>query len=151
MDADKIRSISAGDNVDFLVPSAITGFRDLIELKRPDHPVLNEDTSHNCHYFSAEVSKAIGQCHRYLDVLHEEAGRGLRDHPQIISYHPRATIVIGRSYNWADAQHKALHGLNSRLTDITVITYDQLLRQGQRLLEIVTHQMEDSSPCAASV
>ncbi len=54
--------------------------------------------------------KAIGQCHRYLDVLEEEARDGMRDAREVVTYHPRATIVIGRSVDWADDQHRALHG-----------------------------------------
>src|SRR5262249_61242216 len=30
-----------------------------------------------------------------LDVLHEEVGKGLRDHPEIVAYHPRATMRVG--------------------------------------------------------
>jgi hypothetical protein len=99
--------------------------------------VLFYDTAHRNFYFSADVSKAIGQCHRYLDVLHEVAANGLRDHPEIVAYHPRATIVIGRSAGWEIEQLKALHGLNRRLSGITIMTYDQLLAQGERLIEML--------------
>lgn len=135
---DDIRDLSPGDRVDLLLPSVITGFRDLVELKRPDMAVIMYDQAHRNYYFAAETSKAIGQVHRYLDVLHEEARDGLRDHPEIVAYHPRAIIVIGRSHNWQLDQRKALQGLNSRLSGITVMTYDQLLAQGERLVEVLT-------------
>ena len=64
---DTERSISRNDNVDLLATSVISGFRDIIELKKPTFTVLVRDASHESYYFSAEVSKAIGQCHRYLD------------------------------------------------------------------------------------
>jgi hypothetical protein len=92
---DVVRDLSAGDQVDLLMPSVITGFRDLVELKRPDMPVMYYDQSHRNYYFSADVSKAIGQVHRYLDVLHDEGAGGLQDHPEIVAYHPRGIIVIG--------------------------------------------------------
>jgi hypothetical protein len=66
------------------------------------------------------------------------AAKGLRDHPEIVAYHPRATIVIGRSYGWPEPQLRALHGLNRRLNGVTVITYDQLLAQGERLIEMLS-------------
>ncbi len=120
-----------------MLPGVIAGYRDIVELKRPDMSVLFNDEAHKNFYFSADVSKAIGQCHRYLDVLHEAAAKGLRDHPEIVAYHPRAIVVIGRSRDWKEDRLRALHGLNRRLSGITVMTYDHLLAQGERLLEIL--------------
>lgn len=142
---DDIRTISPSDSVDLLLPTVITGYRDLVELKRPNMDVLRFDKSHRNHYWSSDVSQAIGQCHRYLDVLHEVAANGLRDHPEIVAYHPRAIIVIGRSNDWNNDQLKSLHGLNHRLKDVTVMTYDQLLAQGERLLSILS-PTTDSPP-----
>ncbi|MCI0564535.1 MAG: DUF4263 domain-containing protein, partial [Nitrososphaera sp.] len=135
---DAVRDISPGDRLDLLLPTVISGYRDIVELKRPDVPVLLFDTAHRNFYFSADVSKAIGQCHRYLDVLHEVASKGLRDHPEIVAYHPRAIIVIGRSAGWSEDKLRALHGLNRRLTGVTIMTYDHLLAQGERLVEILS-------------
>lgn len=140
---DEVRNISAGDRLDLLLPSVISGFRDIVELKTPDVKVLNWDQAHKSYYFSSEVSQAIGQCHRYLDVLHEVAANGLKDHPEIVAYHPRAIVVIGRSVDWKTEKLRALHGLNRRLSGITVMTYDQLLAQGERLLQVLTHHEPD--------
>lgn len=134
---DTVRGITANDRVDFLATSVLSGFRDIIELKKPSFSVLNEDGSHSSFYFSSEVSKAIGQCHRYLDNFSEYASKGLVDHAEIVAYHPRATIIIGRSNDWSEEKHKALHGLNSRLNGISVLTYDHLLKQGKRLIDIL--------------
>ncbi len=137
---DNIRTISTGDRLDIILPRVISGYRDIVELKRPDMPVLIWDETHKNYYFSLDVSKAIGQAHRYLDVFHEEAAKGLRDHPEIVAYHPRAIIIIGRSNSWDEVRQKALHGLNCRLNNITVMTYDHLLAQGERLLSILLPQ-----------
>ncbi|MGC1485794.1 MAG: Shedu anti-phage system protein SduA domain-containing protein [Candidatus Acidiferrum sp.] len=135
---DVVRNISISDRLDLLLPTVIAGYRDLVELKRPDMDVLLYDPAHRNFYFSADVSKAVGQCHRYLDVLHEVAANGLLDHPEIVAYHPRATIVIGRSAGWEHERLKALHGLNGRLSGIMIMTYDQLLAQGERLVEMLS-------------
>jgi hypothetical protein len=135
---DAIRNIAAGDRLDLLLPTVMSGYRDVVELKRPDMDVLIWDAVHRNHYFSSELSKAIGQCHRYLDVLGEVATVGLRDHPEIVAYHPRAIIVIGRSDTWSPDQQRSLHGLNSRLSGITVMTYDHLLNQGERLVSMLS-------------
>lgn len=121
-------------------PTVIAGYRDIVELKRPDAKILRWDEAHRNFYFSADVARAIGQCHRYLDVLHEVARNGLRDHPEIVAYHPRAIIVIGRSSDWGEEKLKALHGLNARLSGLTVMSYDHLLNQGERLLQMVATQ-----------
>lgn len=135
---DEVRAITTGDNIDLMLPNVIAGYRDIVELKRPDMEVLLYDKAHKNHYFSAEVSKAIGQCHRYLDMLHDFADKGLLDHKEVVAYHPRATIVIGRSHDWTDEQQRSLHGLNRRMNGITVMTYDHLLAQGERLLEMLS-------------
>ena len=146
---DAIRSISSGDNVDLILPSVVTGFRDLVELKRPDQNVLLYDNSHKNFYLSSEASKAIGQCQRYLDVFQEEALKGLRDHPEVVAYHPKATIVIGRSAGWDEEKTKSLHAHNRRLNGITLMTYDHLLSMGERLLDIFRHENKNSDLEAA--
>ena len=138
---DDLRRVSRTDDVDILLPRVLTGFRDIIELKRPDHLVLIEDRGRQTVFWSAEVSQAIGQCHEYMDHLHEDAQNGLRGRPEIVAYHPRATIVIGRSQNWSEAKYRTLAGLNQRLVGISIMTYDQLLAQGDELIRVFTAEV----------
>lgn len=116
--------IGVGDEIDVLMEATANGLRDVFELKRPDMDVIHYDRTHKCWYWSSDTVKAIAQCHRYLDVLHELSARRLRDRPEIAAYHPRAVIIVGRSAAWTEDQHQALHGLNARLHAITVMTYD---------------------------
>ncbi len=139
---DSIRDIGIHDQVDILVPRIMAGFRDIVELKRPDMEILKYDRNHRDYFFSREASMAIGQCHRYLDKFSEAARHGLDDATHVVAYHPEATIVMGRMTGWADEQAKALHGLNSRLSGIRIITYDHLLAQGESL---VNYLSQDSS------
>ncbi|HEV2412392.1 MAG TPA: Shedu anti-phage system protein SduA domain-containing protein [Candidatus Saccharimonadales bacterium] len=132
---DSVREIALGDKVDILLNSVTSGLRDIIELKRPDMEVLSYDKTHKNWYWSSDASKAIGQCHRYLDALHEAAGNGLRDHPELVAYHPSATIVLGRSNTWEEEKIRALHGLNFRLHSIRIMTYDHLLAQARNFLK----------------
>jgi hypothetical protein len=140
---DDVRDVSPSDTIDLLFSTVIAGYRDIVELKRPDADVLRRDESHRNYYWSADVTRAIGQCHRYLDVLQEEAHQGLRDHPEVVAYHPRATIVIGRSDDWGQDQLRGLHGLNARLSGISVMTYDHLLNQGERLVQILSQRADE--------
>lgn len=138
MNPEDVRNIAPHDHLDILLSDVIAGFRDIVELKRPDMSVLQYDSGHKNYYFSADVSKTIGQCHRYLDVFSEVAIRGLRDHPDVVAYHPKATIVIGRSHDWSEEKNRALHGLNCRLSGINIMTYDHLLSQGERLIHMLS-------------
>jgi len=54
-----------------------------------------------------------------------------------VAYYPRAAIVDGRSDGWTDDQYRGLRALNDRLHGITVMTFDQLLAQGERLLDML--------------
>ena len=132
---DEVRTIAIGDSVDGLLEQTANGFRDIFELKRPDMEPMKYDRTHKSYYWSRDVSMAIGQCHRYLDVLHEAAANGLRDHREVVAYHPRAVIIIGRSNDWDEEWNRALHGLNARLHGISVMTYDHLLAQAEQLLK----------------
>lgn len=134
---DEVRGIAVGDQVDLLMESSENGLRDVFELKRPNMQVVAYDKSHKSWHWSQDVTKAIGQSHRYLDALHEAARRGLRDHPEVVAYHPRAFIVIGRSAEWTEDQQRALHGLNTRMHAITVMTYDHLLARAEAMLAVV--------------
>jgi hypothetical protein len=55
---DTLRVIPATDQVDLLLPRNFGGFRDLIELERPDMSVVRWDDSHRNWYWSADASKA---------------------------------------------------------------------------------------------
>ncbi len=134
---DEVRTIALGDQVDLLMKSSLNGLRDVYELKRPDMDVLGYDRTHKSYFWSRDTAMAIGQCHRYLDALHEGAAHGLRDHPEINAYHPHAVVIIGRSTNWSDNRHRALHGLNARLHGIQVQTYDHLLAQANATLALI--------------
>lgn len=143
---DDQRVIGIGDQVDLLMQSTASGLRDVYELKRPNMDVILYDDGHHNWYWSAHTAKAIGQCHRYLDTLHRAAENGL--HParrDIVAYHPRAVIIIGRSNDWDAEKLRALHGLNSRMHGITVMTYDQLVSQCHVLLDHVSDSASRSS------
>lgn len=141
---DSVRQIAIGDSVDHLMKLTANGLRDVFELKRPDKDPLNWDSSHKSYYWSSEASKSIGQCHRYIDALHDGAQTGLRDNPDVVAYHPRSVIVQGRSHDWDTAKQRALHGLNARLHSVQMMTYDQLLLQAQQLLSVLSTEADDS-------
>lgn len=147
---DSIRQISSADEVDHIV-STMFGYRDIIELKLPTAKVLVHNPKRRHYAFSADVSDAIGQCNRYLHVFSQLAAKGLLDNPHIIACQPRATIVIGRSIAFTRDEVEALHGLNARLHSICVITYDQLLQQGEQTLKVLTNSTNESESADVAI
>jgi antiviral defense system Shedu protein SduA len=139
---DDVRTIALGDQVDLLMARTANGLRDIFELKRPDMRLLGYDSSHKCYYWSADASRAIGQCHRYIDALHDYARNGLRDNPDVVAYHPQAFIIQGRSHEWDEGQLRALHGLNARLHGVQLMTYDQLLARATKMIEHLTAEVD---------
>jgi len=53
---------------------------------------------------------------------------------------------IRSSSTWSDEQQRALHGLNRRTNGISVMTYDHLLAQGERLIEMMSPQNQTPQP-----
>lgn len=136
---DDVRSISKSDDVDLLLKCTSSGKRDILELKKPDVPVLNCDAIHKNYYFSAATSAAIAQCQRYLEVFTEEAEYRVRDARHVLPHYPEAIIVIGRSADWDDEKQASLRGLNSRLHGIKIMTYDHVLAKACALLDFMRH------------
>lgn len=141
---EEIRSVSPNDNVDMLLKKTANGLRDIVEVKTAKPRVLIDDKGRNQLNFSSDVSAAIGQCARYLEVFSDQAGRGLLDHDHIVARQPKAIIIIGRSENWGNREHKALHRLNSRLYGIQVKTYDEIILEAQCLLNSIRTSSPDN-------
>ncbi len=140
---DDVRAIDSASIADLLLPD-VSGYRDIVELKRPDAPVLRYDRSHQTYYFSSDCAKAIAQVSKYMERLHDLAREGLERHPEIVAYYPRATIIIGRSQQWNKVETEALRRLSERLHGIVIITYDYLLARASILLENLERQMRPS-------
>jgi Domain of unknown function (DUF4263) len=136
---DQTRTIAAEDRVDILMPR-LTGYRDVIELKRADTPPVLADRERGTWYWSSEATRAISQTLRYADILAEEAEHGLRDHPEIVAYFPIGTVVMGRSGGWGPDERKWLVRLNAALHGVHVMTYDDLRAQAARMLEVVSQR-----------
>lgn len=134
---DEVRRISPVDEVDLILERTANGLRDILEIKKASPTVLIEDVSRSQFYFSSDVSKAIGQCSRYLEVFSQNAHKGLQDADDIIARQPIAIIVIGRSHNWTNLQRRALHRLNSHLHGIRVKTYDEIISEAEQLLSVI--------------
>jgi hypothetical protein len=90
---DALRRMNRTDIANIPLPRVLTGRRNIVELKRPNHQVIRWAKSW---FWLADTSMAIGQCREYIDNLHEDASSGLCGWRDIVAYRPWATMAVGR-------------------------------------------------------
>lgn len=106
---------------------ALDGFLDIVELKLPTAPFWTAENNPN-----SNLVKAIMQCTRYISVAERKAN----DYEKIKELgceivKPRITLVYGRSKDWTQEQHSLLRTLNASLHNITILTYDHVVKRAQ--------------------
>lgn len=111
-----------------------------VELKKaaPDGPLVKRDHSHVI--VGAEVNDAFGQAINYLRALDESRHQILAEWG-IDCRRASMTIVIGRSESpgsdvTPQEADEAIRTYNSHHSRVTVITYDRLVQNAQRTLDI---------------
>jgi len=128
-DERKIALFSEGD----LLMETVDGYLDLIELKRPKHELFKLDTSHSCYYPHPDLSIVIGQSLFYLQKL-TEYKLILQEEYKIKVIMPRIKIIVGRNNAFVEDQKSCLRMLNTNLSSIQIITYDDLVTFGKLIL-----------------
>ncbi len=107
-------------------------YLDILEIKKPNTPILKEDTGRKNFYWDTEVSKAIIQTENYIAFVGGEDK--LRSH--ILDEHeinvkalrPRGIILVGDASSFSTQKEKDDFRLLSHgLKNITILTYDELL------------------------
>jgi hypothetical protein len=135
------RSLVLGMQLDFPLRRTVDGYLDIIEIKTPfdGKPLFETDKDHDNLYAGKELSKVMSQARKYLDMLAGDQYRiELQNKLKVDKV--RAKVVIGRDGD--EAQIKALRTLNADSNKLEVITFDQLIRIAQRILDI----MADENP-----
>lgn len=138
------------DNIpDFLFPT-LDGFLDILEIKKPSLPIIQEDPSHTDSYiWSNEVNKALGQVINYIDSielnrlqLKEKINEKYENayKSTIFTIRPRAFILVGISNDWNDKMKQALRKLNYSLHGIQILTYSELVQRGQKIIDMYSEK-----------
>lgn len=106
------------------------GFMDIIELKLPSAQIWSDSGEP-----SRQLITAIMQCMRYVHMAEirsndkqkcEELGCNI--------VKPRAVLIYGRSKTWDSHQFQQFRILNDGLSNITIMTYDQVLKRANSIL-----------------
>ena len=132
------RKWTRDDNLDFMLRCTSDGYLEIVEIKKPiDQSLFNKDKSHQSYFPAEPLAKVLGQVIRYIDEVdrHRDpiAARDAEDPLKI-----RARIIIGRDGD--KNQQEALRKLNAHLHRIEVLTFDQLVKIGRRVLDIFEQQ-----------
>lgn len=133
-----------GHNKDFMLRRTIDGYLEIVEIKRPiKEQLFLYDESHDSYYPSAGLNKVVGQVIKYLKEMDADSHR-IRSKDSEDPLKIRARIIIGRDH---DAIHQeALRSYNGHLHRIEILTYDQLLRIGNRVLDVFEEKLNSPEP-----
>lgn len=127
-------------------------YLDILEIKKPDTPIMKHDVSRDNYYWDAEISRAVIQLENYLDAVSRHAA-------EVRSYildkyslnlkvvRPRGIILAGDARNFPTQKQKDdLRLMSQGLKNITLVTYDEL---HTRLSNYITVLEQYSSPVSA--
>lgn len=106
---------------------------DILEIKRPDTPLLNHDQSRDNYYWNPEMCKAISQVENYIEQISNKAS-DIRSHLRdkegidIKAVRPRGIVLAGKSAQFSGQKQKDDFRLLSHgIKNVTIVTYDELL------------------------
>lgn len=116
------------------------GFSDVVEIEPPDIQLFTKPDKSGKSQATSKLIHAVTQAmdyieshnQKYKDMYYDDSQKGLGN--PIHAYYPRGFVVIGRDVN---TDRKKLRQLNNFLHNIIVLTYDEFLRQSQRMLDVI--------------
>jgi len=133
------REIDSANISDFLM-EAYDGFLDVIEIKRPDGNLTfwMDKKDHNNLVPSIDLIKAITQASKYIYEVEREANsvKFLDRVDNVKTIKPRCILIFGRSHEWINEHKEAYRILNSEFHNLTILTYDHVLKRAKRILNI---------------
>jgi len=131
------RNIIKDQQFDFPLRRTVDGYLEIIDIKRPFREVLFRKDKRGYFPPTSELNEAVAQVDDYLANVDADQFRIVL-HEELETEKVRGKVVIGRD---GDAtQIQALRRLNARTNRIEVITFDQLIRIAERILEIMIEQ-----------
>ena len=140
----ELRSITSADEVDIPIVRG-DGSVLIVELKRASAVSISR-SDHGYPVLSVEVHLAIQQAQRYLYELDRIADTLLQKH-RFDARRATALVVIGKDPQFDDSLkgdkfRESLRIYNSHLARVQLITYDALLSNARRLLDLNDPQNE---------
>lgn len=128
------RNIVRNMQLDFPLRRTVDGYLDIIEIKTPLNGQELFRRKGSRYSEISDVVDAISQADDYLANVDAQQYE-IHFHEKLDVEKVRAKVVIGRSGD-AD-QTKSLRRLNARQTRIEIVTFDQLIKIAQRMLDLL--------------
>jgi hypothetical protein len=126
-------------------------YLDILEIKKPDTPILRADTSRGNYHWDTEISRAIIQVENYLEHITNNAAQvrcfikdsyGL----ELKVVRPRGFILAGNSGEFSlQKQRDDFRLLSHGLKNVMVITYDELLTRLENHIKVL-EQYQTNTP-----
>lgn len=133
------REIDTANITDYLM-QAYDGFLDIVEIKRPQGSLRfwADSQDHGNYVPSSDLTKAVTQATKYIYEIEREANsvKFLERVGNVKTIKPRCILIFGRSNGWNGEQKEAYRILNSSYHNLTIMTYDHVLKRAKRILEI---------------
>jgi len=128
------------DRLDYMLRKTVDDYLEIVEIKTAfSDSLFRHDSSHDSYYPSSKLSPVLGQVTRYI----EEVERNRDSIIAIDNADPlkiRARIIVGR--DGGTEHQKALRNFNAHLHRIEIITYDQLVKIAERVLNVFKDKEE---------
>lgn len=132
---------SGGNLVDFIYTSKLTQNIALIEIKTPKTKLLGKKYRSNAYSISEDLSGSIIQVLNYKDQLMKEYYKlSEGDGESLFSaFNPKCLVVIGtiESELRDKNQYKSFELFRNNISNIDIITYDELFQKAQDILDMV--------------
>lgn len=129
-----------GNVVDFLYQSKFTLSVTLVEIKKPVAKLVGSEYRH-MHAPSGELIGSVMQALGYRDTLQKDYYSLARDPEEraMLVFNPRALVVIGdfTSEKLSASQRRSFELFRSSLTDVIVLTFDQLFGKVRDIVAIM--------------
>ncbi|MCH8312723.1 MAG: DUF4263 domain-containing protein, partial [Nitrospinae bacterium] len=131
------RFVDTQNITDFLM-EAYDGFLDLIEIKRPEGRMSfwANSPDHGNYVPSLDLIKAVTQASSYIYEVEREANsvKFLERVDGVKTIKPRCILIFGRSHDWNSKQIEAFRILNSGYHNLSILTYDHVLKRAKRII-----------------
>jgi hypothetical protein len=137
------RTWTRDDQLDYMLRRTVDNYLEIVEIKTAfTESLFVHDRDRDLYYPSAKLSPVIGQVMRYIEEVERNRDSILaKDEADTLKI--RARAIVGRDHT--PGEQAALRNLNAHLHRIEIITFDQLVRIGERVMSIFETPEQTSS------
>jgi hypothetical protein len=128
------RTWTRDDQLDYMLRRTVDNYLEIVEIKTAfADSLFVRDRDRDLYYPSAKLSPVIGQVMRYIEEVERNRDSILaKDDVETLKI--RARAIVGRDHS--TGEQAALRNMNAHLHRIEIITFDQLVRIGERVISI---------------